>query len=460
MGAMNLRKQEILPLRDNREESVPEAISESGLFDTLNRYQGKNLEQWSELGVTVFKGRGKNDGSIEAAVFDLSSEDGQSKISTSNSMGVIRLQDEAHGGSLQIEIGSRFDTAEKQFFLAYLLSKVFGGSVVDTVSLSTDSLWDMLLAFAFRRLFLEAGTLGSFRQYRTNAHNDMRLRGRIDVAGHLRHNIPFRGNVSYTTHDISFDNPTNHLIRHALAKVSRQWGEMLTADSRLTRLRRELAEQTPTWESKGVMACVAKKENRMPIRHPFFQPAYEPLRKICLAILRDEGAGIYQQHQEAEGVIFDGSWLWEEYLWTLLKPLGFEHPENKERTGVWKPLNWIKYYPDFFHREKRIVLDAKYKRTSNDEKEDVKQLFAYMFVLDAIHGGLIKPDEGKAKSENIKREVQDAKAAKWHEFGLMPPSHATEARVFVDDMHLKEAYFTKAICGEFRLNERMPGFTA
>ena len=40
---------------------------------------------------------------------------------------------------------------------------------------------------------------------------------------------------------------------------------------------------------------------------------------------------LYQQHHEAEGVIFDGSWLWEEYLWTLLKPLGFEHPENKKK---------------------------------------------------------------------------------------------------------------------------------
>jgi 5-methylcytosine-specific restriction enzyme subunit McrC len=456
---MNSRKQEILSFRDNRYGDnavlVPSTISEGAIFETLNRFQGKNLEEWSDLGVTVFKGPGKNDGSIEAAVFDLSPKDenGQCKISTSNSMGVIRLRDNESGGTLQIEIGSRFDTGERQFFLAYLLSKVFGGSVVDTVALSTDSLWDMLLAFAFRRLLIEAGALGSFRQYRTYEHNDMRIRGRIDVDRHLRHNIPFRGNVSYATHEISFDNPINHLIRHALAKVSRQWGEIFTADSRLTHLSRELTERTPTWESKGVLACVTKKENRMPIRHPFFHAAYEPLRKISLSILRNEGAGLYQQQQEAEGVIFDGAWLWEEYIWTLLKRLDFEHPENRERRGVWEPLSQIKYFPDFFHREKQIVLDAKYKWTSVREKKDVAQVFTYMFVLDAIHGGLIKPDIGKVEPENIKRESKDAKAAKWHEFGLIPASHAIDARIFVEDMKSKEEDFLNTVRGAFGFKE-------
>jgi 5-methylcytosine-specific restriction enzyme subunit McrC len=427
MGGINFRKQEILPLRDNRNGilavQVPKAISEAGLFEILNRFQDKKLEEWSELGVTVFKGHGKDDGSKKAAVYNLSSEDENRriKISTSNSMGVIRLRDKHHGGSLQIEIGSRFDTGQNQFFLAYLLSKVFGGSLVDSVDLSKDSLWDMLLAFAFRRLFLEAGKIGLFKQYRTFQHNDMRLRGRIEVARHLRQNVPFQGKVAYATHEISYDNPTNHLIRHALVKIMSKWGWVLSGDSRLARLSREISERTPSWSKNEVFACVAKKENRMPIRHPFFQSAYEPLRKLSLAILREEGAGLYQQKQEAEGVIFDGSWLWEEYVWTLLKKqLGFEHTENKTQLGAWTPLTGITMYPDFFHREKRVVLDAKYQRFGSEGdnyKYNVKQVFGYMLVMDAIHGGLIYPDAAESFSEIIKRQSHSNapfQPAIWH----------------------------------------------
>ena len=171
----------------------------------------------------------------------------------------------------------------------------------------------------------------------------------------------------------------------------------MTGDNRLTELRHQLERNTPRWQSGNVQSCIRCKENRTPIRHPFFHSAYEPLRQISLAILREEGAGLYQQHQEAEGVIFDGSWLWEEYLWTLLKPLGFEHPENKRGTEPWKPLVGIELFPDFFHREKRIVLDAKYKRASRVNLEDIRQVFAYMFVLDAVHGGLIKPEGTQRK---------------------------------------------------------------
>ena len=36
---------------------------------------------------------------------------------------------------------------------------------------------------------------------------------------------------------------------------------------------------------------------------------------------------------EIYGVLFDGAWLWEEYLNTFLADIGFEHPRNKEAKG-------------------------------------------------------------------------------------------------------------------------------
>ena len=33
------------------------------------------------------------------------------------------------------------------------------------------------------------------------------------------------------------------------------------------------------------------------------------------------------------GILFDGAWLWEEYLATVLKKKGFEHPRNKGKNA-------------------------------------------------------------------------------------------------------------------------------
>jgi hypothetical protein len=33
-------------------------------------------------------------------------------------------------------------------------------------------------------------------------------------------------------------------------------------------------------------------------------------------------------------MVFDGAWLWEEYLFTILKRLDYIHPENKKYSWI------------------------------------------------------------------------------------------------------------------------------
>jgi 5-methylcytosine-specific restriction endonuclease McrBC regulatory subunit McrC len=468
MKDINHTAQNRLPLlRDNRFNDQGADISDisSHVKSVLSRYDGMTLAQWAKLGVKIFPalpqcGEARDDESHKLNFFTLGFDNRENPtrtwINTHNCMGVVRLQDEGKSGAVQIEIGSRFDKDEKQFFLTYLLSQVFGGSIVDLVNLDNKSLWDMLLAFLFRRWLLEAGAVGLFKQYQSFSRNDTRVRGRIDVDRHLRRNIPFCGNVAYTSHEITFDNPTNHLIRHALARVAGKWGAFLTRDSRLNEIRHQLEQNTPTWRPGDVIDCIRRRENRAPIKHPYFHAAYEPLRQISLSLLRNEGASLYQQHQEAEGVIFDGSWLWEEYLWTLLKRLpGFEHSENKKRRGGWNTGLTVTLFPDFFHKAKRVVLDAKYQRQFDKQDEDtkreiVKQIFTYMFLLDAVGGGLINPEGDEEKIPiPIHRQIEDAqhleKQAYWHCFVLKPPSDACTAEDFVKKMREKEERFTNVV---------------
>jgi 5-methylcytosine-specific restriction endonuclease McrBC regulatory subunit McrC len=427
-----------------------------GTYNFLSPFASKTLAQLEDIGVTVFPSHAHRLNAYDdmayqdVSVFTLGSRPSDPPrywINTHNCMGVIRLRDKASGVLFQVEIGSRFDNKQpKQFFLSYLLSKVFGGSIVDSVYLGNDSLWDMLLAFIFRRRLLDASAVGLFKQYRQVQHNDTRIRGRIDMDRHLRQNLPFRGNVAYSTHEITIDNPTNHLIRHALAKVKRKWAGLMTGDGLLNDLLHQLEQNTPTWQSGNVLSCIRRKENQTSIKHPYLGATYEPLRLVSLSILQDEGASLYQQKQEAEGVLFDGSWLWEEYLWTLLRPMGFEHPNNKTKQGSWRPLPGVSLYPDFFHKTKRVVLDAKYK-SGDISLEDAKQVFAYMFLLNAIHGGLVKPD---SKLEQVEQKISRplatiAQTARWHSLALSPPEATKTTAIFVEQMRKLEELFQRQI---------------
>jgi 5-methylcytosine-specific restriction endonuclease McrBC regulatory subunit McrC len=441
-------------LEDNRHGHLAEDRPSHRLCggtDFIRRWADLPLSDWSEAGVQVFTRDGStpDDGSSRGQpVFTLGGGNGTTWVNTHNVMGVVRLREEGTGKCVQLQIGSRFDSGHpRPYFLTYLLGRVFGGSVVREVDIGQESMWDLLLAFAFRRKLLEAAAVGLFKEYRTMHHDDLRLRGRIDLARHLRTNVPFRGKVAYVTREASFDNPLNHLIRHAMAKVARKWPRLLEGDAALAGMVRQLGQNTPSWTFSDARGCLGRTENRKPVRHPYFQAAYEPLRKICRSILHDEGAGLYQQEQEADGVLFDGAWLWEEYLWILLEPRGYQHPRNTSGRGGLRAIPGATFYPDFYHREKRIVLDAKYKRAAPVPPiEDVRQVLAYMLLTDARHGGLIRPSGGRSGPEDITNHgpPDGVPLRRWHELSLAPQP-ATTAAAFIRGMEDQEARFREAL---------------
>ena len=135
--------------------------------------------------------------------------------------------------------------------------------------------------------------------------------------------------------------------------------------------------------------------NLRPVRHPYFSE-YRNLQNLCLQILRYERIKYGNETSPVYGVLFDGAWLWEEYLNTVLSDADFLHPRNKTREGGKRifadNIGNEKVMADF-HRL-GIVLDAKYKGYSNWKditREDRLQLLAYMHLYDADKSGFIVP---------------------------------------------------------------------
>lgn len=362
-----------------------------------------------------------DDGIGEEPIFNLHGNPeqlGNVKLETGNLMGFIGI------GDTQLKISSRFSKQDRNdHFMHYMLQKVFSINLLDYKYSSGDGGLDLLM-FIFPRLLKKALAQGIFRQYQTFRRNDANVKGTIDVSRHIRENIPFGGKVSYNSRERTFDNPLTELIRHTIECIkTKAFGkDLLNADEEIKECVREIANATQGYDIHKREKVIA--QNLKPIAHPYYT-AYKPLQKICLSILRHKKMSYGKSNNKAYGILFDGAWLWEEYLATVLVPAGFKHPQNKKGTGAIKVYDGNPRYPDFYKgkqisksesnsesAESNFVLDAKYKHLDNrkpdsDEitasfsRDDLHQLITYMHIMPAERGGLIYPYDKDDKQEIV-----------------------------------------------------------
>jgi len=301
----------------------------------------------------------------------------------------------------QLTIRSRFAAEGKEdYFLHYLVRKVFAVNLFDLPhSASRESVFDFAVClFPFH--LKAALRQGVFKQYRERELNDPHLRGAVDAARHIRSNTPFGGNVAYRVREYAFDNAITQLIRHTIEYIrSSPFASALRADSDTECAVRAIRCATPSYDIRDRRRIIAR--NLRPVAHPFFT-AYAVLQKLCLQILAHDGLKYGDSDDKICGMLFCGSWLWEEYLHTVLRECGFDHARNKKRTGGIRLFEKLRpdgspapcghwRYPDFFKDD--CVLDAKYKHleTRQIDRNDMHQLIAYMYVQRAGRGGFIHP---------------------------------------------------------------------
>ncbi len=312
-------------------------------------------------------------------------------VITNNIMGFVGL------GDTQLDIRSRFAQSDgRDYFLHYMLQKVFSFNLFDIKHTSNkEQIFDFLL-YLFPYHLKKALAQGLFKKYQTFEHNDANLRGVIDVSRHIRLNIPFRGTVAYNTRTHSYDNEITQLIRHTIEfiKTKPSGGVVLNNDLETRQCVSQIVAATPTY--KPTLRDKIIGQNLRPVRHPYFG-AYTALQSLCIKILRHESIKFGNEKDKVYGILFDGAWLWEEYLATFLKD--FTHPRSKtDNIGKKKFCNpnRVLCQPDFFI-DGKIVVDAKYKKHETlfdgKQREDRFQLLSYMHVFNASQSGLIVPSD-------------------------------------------------------------------
>ena len=324
------------------------------------------------------------------------------KIKTGNVIGFLGC------GQEKLTISSRFSNERDDYFLHYLLQKVLNINLTSLdVALSREDKLYQLLIYLFPKYLQAALRKGLYKEYQSFSHNNSHVKGVIDVGNHLKKNLPFTGNIAYTTREFTYDNPLMQLIRHTIEYMKNQKSIGSGVLDNISTSREHVSEiirVTPSYKLAH-RAKIIRMNKTKPLRHAYFRE-YRKLQELCLMILNSEKHGLGYQEQKIHGILFDVAWLWEEYVHTLL-PKNFVHPKNREKIGGISIFsnNERKVFPDFYNRELKTVLDAKYKKLEFTEKginrEDLFQLISYAYIIQAEKAGLIFPSIEQTVSSKI-----------------------------------------------------------
>ena len=368
---------------------------------------------------------------------------------SSNVMGFLGRGDE------RLVIESRFSNGSNDYLFQYLLERVM--DFPNLINYETDATRDnklfALLLFLFPSYLAAAMRKGIFKTYVNKKYNDANVRGMINVDRHIRLNTPFTGNIAYSQREYTYDNYLIQLVRHTIEFIKRKpYGNKLI--NKVKDEVKQIIDATPNYAPNNLVnVLVENKKNR--VRHAYYHE-YRALQQLCILILQNEKTQVGFGTRKTYGILFDGAWLWEEYINTLVSDL-FYHPMNKSRKGA----QWLfaggsgLIYPDFLGKnsDSRIVADAKYKPFTNIANDDYLQVLSYMFRFDAKTAYFFYPETteifdkvlylntGSSYEKNVRARA-DIQIIK---HGLHIPPSTSSYEDFVSKIKKNEADFVNGI---------------
>lgn len=432
----------VLKIKDN---NLNKKDDFSELRTVTGKIADKTLEQLEREGVFVFPEIIKDAEDITRDQMILQSVNDSYR--SGNVMGFLGCGDE------RLIIESRFSGESEDYFFQYLLDRVLEFPNIVDLSVDADHnnrLFNFLL-FLFPYYLKTAMRKGLFKKYIRHRYNDGNVKGTIDIARHITKNTPFIGNIAYSQREFSYDNYLMELVRHTIEYIKRKpYGNNL-----LTKVKEEVKlviEATPDYETYDRQKIIdANKKNA--VRHAYFRE-YLALQRLCILILQHQKHQIGSGSRQIYGILFDGAWLWEEYVNSLIEDI-FYHPMNKGGRGAQRLFdgNVGLIYPDFISRDKeaRIIADAKYKPIDNIGNKDYLQVLAYMFRFDAKKGYYLYPEaEGTDdlrlwmnKGSTYEENVMPRDDVSLTKHGLKIPADAENYESFVVRMKTSECEFMK-----------------
>lgn len=388
----------------NLKDNSPKSILDIGLSDDIIEnfknqlyeicsYTIKELQNNNDILFFSNKISHIDDGVEDYHIFHFNG----SIINTTNVVGFLSLD------NVDINIKSRF-SREDDYFFYYLLSKVFDINITALEHSFTNDRGFSFLLFLFPYYFAKALKTGIYKKYVTIYYNNSNVKGTIDFKRHLKYNLIDKSRIAYDTCEHSINNNITQLIRHTIEYIkTKPMGNVILKQKHIKEYINYIVQATPDYNKNQRQTVISN--NLKKLVHPYYYE-YEPLRKLCVQILRHEKLLYNESSKKVYGILFNIAWLWEEYVNILLFPLGFAHYGKKIKNGaniyLLKNSIW-QVFPDFVHDANKVVLDTKYKDLDKEDypkAADKHQLISYMYTLQSIKGGFVYPSN---RTRDIKK---------------------------------------------------------
>lgn len=389
---LTVMKMKLLRIKDNSQQKKQSFADIKALSDKI---ADKTLEQLEKEGIFVFPEIVKDAADITRDQMILQSVN--DNYVSGNVMGFLGC------GNERLIIESRF-SGNSDYFFQYLLEKVM--AFPNLLDLETDADQDNrifnFLLFLFPHYLKSAMRKGLYKEYISRRYNDGNVKGTIDIARQIRLNTPFTGNVAYTQREFSYDNALMELVRHTIEFIKHKpYGNKILAKAKEEV--KLVIDVTAKYEPYSRTKIIERNKRNM-VHHAYYRE-YLSLQRLCILILQCQKHQIGTGSKQIYGILVDGAWLWEEYLYLLIGEK-FYHPMNKGGKGAQRLFegNNGLIYPDFISKNNtnRLIADAKYKPNENIGNRDYLQVLAYMFRFDAKVGYYLYPESKGADDMKLR----------------------------------------------------------
>lgn len=234
---------------------------------------------------------------------------------------------------------------------------------------------------------------GLVKKYRKETGNVKALKGKLEFAGNIRHNLIHKERF-YTSHQVyDLDHQLHQVLAHALDIV----GQFSKGTHLSDQLRRVVISFPPVKQiTPNAQTLSALKIDR---KTAPYERAFELAKFIILNYSPDINYG----KQKMISLLFDMNELWEEYVFVMLRkevnspnsPYGdyAVYPQASKR--FW---NNNSLQPDILLEHKptgrKFIIDTKWKRPGYSASiEDLRQVYAYARFWDAQHVMLLYPGD-------------------------------------------------------------------
>lgn len=428
-----------LKIKDNQLKLKTDFADVKAITDVI---ADKTFEQLEKDGIFVFPEIIKDADDISRNQMVLQSYNDM--YVSGNVMGFLGV------GEQRLVIESRFSIGEDYLF-QYLLNKVmdFPNLVDLEANANQDNALFNLLVFLFPLYLRKAARKGAFKTYIRRQYNDANVRGTIDVARHIRMNTPFVGKIAYSQREYSYDNYLMELVRHTIEYIkAKPYGRRLLQSAKdEVKL---VVDSTPDYSPRD-RSKIIEDNKKNTIRHAYYHE-YRDLQRLCILILQNEKQQMGYGKRKVYGILFDGAWLWEEYVNSLVEDY-FYHPMNK----AGKDKQWLfsgnvgLIYPDFISRDtnERVIADAKYKPIGNIANHDYLQVLAYMYRFDAKRAFYFYPEASDNEDKDLwlnqgssfEDDVTARKDICLTKHGLIIPQDADSYKEFENQIRINESRF-------------------